>query len=258
MMGTFSRPILPAGEFGAALLDPDRATPDGAVGPDGRPDAKRFNVYRNNVVVSLTEALGQTYPAIKALLGDEYFVALARAFVSRYPPESPVLLWYGAEFADFLTAFPPLAAYPYLGDVARLEWAWLQAYHAADAQVLDPADLGAIAPQDLGAVRFVRHPAVAVLASAWPVWDLVRANRFGGGGPEKIDLSSGQSILITRPEFDVEVHLVAPGTAVLLDTLVAGGTLGEAAEQALRSFEDFSLSDCLSECLSSGAFAGLQ
>ena len=127
MRGPLALPQVNAASFGRALLDPQMATPDGLTGPDGETAPKRFNVYRNNVIVSLCEALGESFPAVKALLGEEYFRALAQAFVTAHPPVSPVLIWYGAGFADFLDVFPPLKAYPYLGDVARLEWSWLQA-----------------------------------------------------------------------------------------------------------------------------------
>ncbi|QDG75680.1 DUF2063 domain-containing protein [Labrenzia sp. PHM005] len=250
-------PKVSTGGFGDALFDPSVGTPEGVIGPDGQPDAKRFNVYRNNVVVSLCEALGETFPAIKNLLGDEYFSALARAFVMDHPPRNPVLMWYGAEFADFIAAFPPLASYPYLGDVARLEWAWGQAYHAADIPVLEPAVLGAVPPEELGSVKFVRHAAAALLTSEWPVWDLVRINRFEKGAQAEIDLSAGQTVLVTRPEFDVDVHLLLAGADEFSSCLLSGKTLGEAADAALSNNADFPLSDCLSDLLTNGAFADL-
>ncbi len=243
--------------FGTTLLDPEGGTPEGVIGPDGKPDAKRFNVYRNNVVASLCEALGDTYPAIKKLLGDEYFTALARAYVSQHPPECPVLIWFGGSFAEFIAAFPPLKPYPYLADVARLEWVWVQAYHAADAQVLDPTELGAIAPELLGGLGFVQHPAAAVVKSDWPIWDLFRVNRYDEEEQSEVDLSNSQSVLVTRPDFDVEVHLLAPAGDVFAASLFAGEKLDSAANSALQMSDDFNLSDCLSVFLSSGAFTGL-
>ncbi|POF31038.1 HvfC/BufC N-terminal domain-containing protein [Roseibium marinum] len=247
-----------SGEFGRALLDPEAAPPAGLVGPDGKAAPKRFNVYRNNVIVSLSEALGQTFPAIVSLVGDDYFNALARAFVTRHPPQSPVLMWYGGAFAGFLESFPPLAAYPYLADVARVEWAWLQAYHAADAAPLDPAALSAVAPEDVPAVRFTRHPAAAVVASKWPVLDLVRANRFATDAAAGIDLDEPQAVLVTRPDLEVGVFLLRPGGEVFLSALLEGSTLEGAAASALEKTSEFSLPDCLSDCLSSGAFTAIE
>ena len=250
-------PRVGSGEFSQAIWDPEAETPSGLTGPDGLTAPKRFSVYRNNVIVSLSEALEQTFPAIRNLLGEDYFKALARAFVVRHPPTSPVLLWYGAEFAGFIEAFPPLEAYPYLADVARVEWAWLQSYHAADAALMDPAALGSVDPEALGTVRFETHPATDLVVSRWPVWDLMRANRFEPDAEIDVDLEASQSVLITRPDYDVNLLLLRPGGDVFLNALLSGAMLGEAAASAQAQVEEFSLSDCLSDCLSNGAFKDL-
>ena len=44
-------------DFKTALFDPAVMPPAGLSDPAGRPAGKRFDIYRNNVVVSLTEAL---------------------------------------------------------------------------------------------------------------------------------------------------------------------------------------------------------
>lgn len=253
-----AKPIVSEGDFAHALLDADVSAPDGIVGPDGKPDSKRFNVYRNNVVVSLTEALSNTFPAIVSLLGDDYFSALARTYVIKHPPASPVLMWYGAEFPDFLDGFPPLADYPYLGDVARLEWAWLQSYHAKDSPVLDPATLGSVPPDNLGSVVFVPHPSAAVISSRWPVWDLVRANRFDPQAEAEIALDESQSVLVVRPDLEVDLFLLRPGGDVFVSEALNGATLNAAAEAAMKSDAGFDLSQTLSDCLSCGAFSGIE
>lgn len=258
MKGSHQSSKVAASDFGNALLDLDTPAPAGLIGPDGLNAPKRFNVYRNNVIVSLYEALGQSFPAIKTLLGEDYFNALARAFVQEHPPKSPVLLWYGAEFFDFLDAFPPLEAYPYLGDVARLEWAWLQAYHAADETPMDPGVLGNMDPEHVGLAQFEKHPATALVSSQWPVLDLARANRFQPDAAVEIDLQNPQSVLVTRPELDVDLYLLRPGGEVFVRHLLMGETLGDAAVAAQTDNEEFSLSDCLSDCLTSGAFTGLK
>jgi Putative DNA-binding domain len=258
MSAPVSLPKVGAGAFGRAVLDPESDTPSGLIGPDGSDAPKRFNVYRNNVIVSLCEALEHTFPAIKRLLGDEYFSALARAYVLQHPPKSPVLMWYGADFSDFIEAFPPLEGYAYLGDVARVELNWLQAFHAADAAPMDPALLGTIEPDRVGLVRFIRHPAASVVSSSWPIWDLARVNRFEPDNAIEIDLNRSQSVLITRPDLEVDLYLLRPGGDVFLNALFEGATLGDAAAVAQTQCQEFSLSDCLSDCLSSGAFTGLQ
>src|SRR5690349_7765390 len=104
--------------FAASLLDRGRPVPSGLTGPDGAPSEKRFSVYRNNVVVGLIDALKANFPAATRIVGEEFFRTMARAFVTRHPPVSPILLDYGAEFPDFVTGFEQAATLPYLADVA--------------------------------------------------------------------------------------------------------------------------------------------
>lgn len=244
-------------DFGAALLDAEAPTPEGIVGPDGQVAPKRFNVYRNNVIVSLTEALEQSFPAIKHLLGGEYFKALSRAFVVAHPPDSPVLLWYGGDFPDFIAAFPPLASYPYLADVGRLEWAWLQSYHATDAEILDPQVLNLVDAGRVGDFQFKIHPTTILLNSKWPILSLALANRFSIDSPPKIDMEEGQNVLVTRPEFDVQLQQVRPGMEVFFSELSHGTTLQNAATRAFERNNEFALSECLSDLLTAGAFSGV-
>ena len=72
-----------AAVFAQGLMDPARATPVDVVGPRGKAAIKRYNVYRNNVTVSLINALASTYPAVQRITGVEFFRAMAR-FHSRH------------------------------------------------------------------------------------------------------------------------------------------------------------------------------
>ena len=136
-------------DFAAALLDAERPAPEGLVGPDGEPSARRFAVYRNNVVVGLVDALADAFPAVRRIVGDEFFRAMAGAHALREPPTSPILLDYGAKFPDFIAGFPPVTGLPYLADVARIERAWREAYYAQEAEPIGPEAFSALDMADL-------------------------------------------------------------------------------------------------------------
>lgn len=122
--------------------------------------ARRMDVYRNNVAHSLHAALAARFPVIRRLVGEAFFGALAKVYVDADPPRSPVLADWGDGFAGFLDGFPPLSAYPYMGAVARVEYARGRAFHAADAPPLNPARL---AGADADTLRLGLHPSVTVL-----------------------------------------------------------------------------------------------
>jgi len=154
--------------FGDALLRPNAPCPAGLKTWNGSDPAQRFAVYRNNVIVSLVDALADSYPVVQALVGEDFFRAMAAEFARGNPPRSPVLAWYGAGFADFVADFPPAAGLPYLADVARLEWLRVEAWHAADADPLPLAEVGACLADEaaLPALRLTLHPALRLLRSA--------------------------------------------------------------------------------------------
>ncbi len=178
--------------FARALRDAAHAAPPQTMGRDGRPDARRFAVYRNNVAVGLIATIEARYPVARRLVGDEFFRAMARAFVAAAKPRSPVMIHYGADFPDFVARFEPAREIAYLAEVARLENAWVEAYHAADAPALALAALGEIDPADFGSLQFspIRPRACCVLRirpprSGPPTRGPTRRVRPNAGAPRK-------------------------------------------------------------------------
>ncbi|MDE1937954.1 MAG: putative DNA-binding domain-containing protein, partial [Alphaproteobacteria bacterium] len=198
-------------EFAGALLHAGRPIPQGLLGPDRRASAKRFSVYRNNVVVSLIEALEAAYPATRQLVGEEFFRAMARAYAVLHPPSSPIMLDYGESFAEFITVFGPARTLPYLADVARIERVWLEAYHAADAVSLAADALTAIPQDQAHNFVFEMHPSLRVVRSRYPALSIWRMN-IADGVPAPVDLEAGgEDVLVVRPEAEVEVRSLPPG-----------------------------------------------
>lgn len=203
-------------------------------------------------MTSLIEALEDGFPAVCRLLGEDYFRAVARVYAAQQPPVSPVMLEYGATFPDFLAGFEPLASLAYLPDVARIERAWLEAYHAAEATALDAAMLADIPMHRAGGIRFTFHPSLRIVRSTYPALTIWRMN-VGEGVPQRIDLSLGrEDALIVRPEAEVEVHPMPSGAADLLQALAAGQPLAQAAEAFMSAQAEFELADHLAALLEGG------
>lgn len=243
-------------EIAAALLDARLPVPQGIVDPEGRPCPQRFAVYRNNVVVALIEALEAGYPAVRRIVGEEFFREASRCYVTAHPPLSPVLLEYGGGFPEFLESFEPAYGLPYLSDVARIERAWLEAYHAADVAPLEPATLATLDPAQAGAIRFALHPSLRIVRSRYPALTIWRMN-VAGGVPRHVKLdANGEDALIVRPAAQVVVHEVPEGGADFLDALGRGDILATATDCAARHHIDFDLATHLAALLDCGAFIG--
>ncbi|HET7714088.1 MAG TPA: DNA-binding domain-containing protein [Bauldia sp.] len=257
-----SEPPLPSpaetqAQFAAALLDPGVPIPAGVVGPDGRPSSRRFGVYRNNVVSALANAVTIGFPATRRIVGEEFFRAMARAYVLAEPPTSPVLLDYGRTFPDFIARFPPAASLPYLPDVARLERLWREAYHAEDAEPLPPAAIAVLSEAELPGLRFALHPSLRVLTSRHPALTIWRMNT-SGAPVTPVDFSAAEDALIVRPGAEVEVRVVPPGGTAFVTALAEGRTLLAAAETAQAADERFDLAGNIAGLFAAGAFCGIR
>ena len=243
-------------DFANALLDPALPVPAGLVGPDGEPSQKRFAVFRNNVVAGLTETLMAAFPAVCRIVGVDFFRAMARAYVVREPPCSPILLVYGASFPDFMDSFEPAATLPYLSDVGRIERAWTEAYHSPEAVPLDPAALRAVEADQLPRVSFLLHPSVRIVRSRLPGLTIWRMN-VDGGIPAPVDLAAGgEDALVVRPAAEVEVRSMPPAGADFLNALAVGECVVEATKTAMAADNRFDLSANLAGLISAGVFVG--
>ena len=239
--------------FAAALLDARSPQPAGITTARGDADAARFAVYRNNVHVGLTGALAQRFPVTERLVGEAFFRGMARVYVQDHKPASPLMFEYGDDFPDFVGGFAPARRLVYLADVARIEVGWSRAYHAADAEALSVAALAAIAPERLAETRLARHPAAAIVTSVHPAGSIWAAHQTDPLGT--VVAGQQETVLIARPDATVNVHVLPEADAAFAAALLAGATLGEAAENALAGQPKFDFGAALVGLVTLGAFA---
>ncbi len=215
-------------DFADALRHPARAAPHGLKVWNGADPTARFNVYRNNVIVSLTNALADTYPVVCELVGEAFFRAMVREYVQEHLPKSPVMSRYGGGFADWLAAFPPVARLSYLPDIARLEWARLRAYHAADCAAETPQTMARIAcePDTHLCAKVRLHPSASILQFDSPAVSLWAAHQ-GTGRDELagIHLADRECALVARNNCEVVVVKVRPELMGTLHAIAACSTM---------------------------------
>jgi hypothetical protein len=239
-------------DFARTLLDPDLPPPDVVTAHTARQPQKRFAVYRNNVVAGLINALRAKFPATERIVGEDFFAAMARVFVTAHPPRSKILHTYGDDFGDFIARFEPAAAVPYLADVARLEAARTRAYHAADAEPLSPADFTGLDPDKIASLRLTMHPSLQILRSYHPVVTIWAMNA-GDIELGPVDVDSAEDALVLRPRLEVQVRSLPPGGAAFMKALADGFTLGDAAERASTDDPRFELTESIAGLIGSGA-----
>jgi len=167
-----------------------------------------------------------------------------------------MLFDYGADFPEFVAGFEPAAPPPYLADVARIERAWSEAYHAAEATALAPEALAAIPSDRIAEVRLAVHPSLRIVRSRWPAITIWHMN-VGDGVPGPVDLESGgDDALVVRPDAEVAVRAMPGGGAEFVAALAGGRTLAEAVESAAIADSRFDLAANLAALVEAGVFVG--
>ncbi len=239
-------------DFAAGLLNPASPVP---VHLKGRA-TRRYAVYRNNVTVGLVRAMEANFPVVRRLLGEEYFAGLAREFVRKHPPVSPLMFEYGDQFAAFVEAEGDLRDFAYLGDVARLEQQVRLSYHEADAPTLTAQDLAALSEEALFNTVLIPHPATALLASPYALHAIYTANLPSGSGHVD-DPAQAQAVLVSRPSFDVELQRLGVAQLCFFGQLLDQESLGTAAGSASIVDGDFDLGQALDVLMASGAFQAI-
>ena len=246
--------------FSGSLIRTSAPTPDDVRAPSASKKVeKRFGVYRNNVMVSLTEALMASFPTILALVGEDYFRAMTRVFISDHPPRNAMLSRYGDAFGAFLDQFAPVRDLPYLGDVARIDYAWLEAYHAKDQAPLEAAALQGVPPEQLPELLLSLHPACRFLSSPHPAYSIWAAHREDNPQEAMASLpDEAQDCLITRPQWDVMIVKLPPGGFAFVRGLAQGFPLTEAVAAAQQAHPAFDFARNLGGLLETGALTALQ
>jgi hypothetical protein len=207
-------------------------------------------IHRNNVMSGLIKVVAARFPAVRRLLGEDCFLETARRFIATEPPRSPLLLDYGDGFPEFLRRLGDNAC---IADVADLEVARGNAYHAADAVSLQAQAFAAIRAERLAGLRLTFHPSMSLLQSRFPIVSLWQAD------PESRDVAvqeHPEAVLIARPVLEVEVWNLPPGGFAFLSALRRGATIAEAAEAAMDAAADFDLAVNLSVLIKANIVIG--
>jgi hypothetical protein len=197
--------------------------------------ARGLKAYQTNGHALAERALQGAYPVLAQLLGAESFADLARALWHAQPPTRGDVAHWGEGLATFLAQDPQLQNEPYLGDVARAEWALHRCASAADAAP-DLASLARLSSEDPDGLILALAPGCAVLRSAWPVAAILGAHTEGTPSLAEAGalLRAGvaQDVLVWREGLRPRSRATLAGEADLLDALQQGAGLGPALDRA--------------------------
>lgn len=180
---------------------------------------------------------------------------MAARYVDNYPSQAPSLDDYGAHLAQFCSAFTPLQDLPYIADLAKLEWAWHRAFHAADEKGVALEALNRFSPEQQTNIQFKLKKSLSCFQFNYPISEIWTMNR--DLTPLKtIDISSGgERVIIWRNEYQVHVDVLTELEDTFLKGIKKGQTLGTIYESLLSKYGSKQLTRAWPRILSSGWLA---
>jgi hypothetical protein len=245
--------------FVAALFDEADRRVDEHIRKEGLPAGVRLDFYRNNLHEGFIKTLATGFPAIKRLVGKDYFRQLAGELLRTHPSRSGNLHHVGEPFAPFLREKFDGTQYEYLSDVAALEWAHQKALIAADATPLTADAFRDVDSAQYEQLTFELHPSCSFVKSRYPIVRIWRANQPETASDEVIDLNSGgNNVLVLRTPECVELHRLPLPQFMLFESLGSGERLGVALDRAQSVEADFDLGAALRHLLELNILIGLR
>ena len=212
--------------------------------------ADRLGVYQNNVFSALYDYLAEVYPALKGVVGTDFFKQLCHVFSANQPPQAGNIHLYGEGIASIFGDFDALIDMPYLQDLARYEWALHRAYFTAQEELIDHTT---IEQDQLLAKGIVLNPTVELLDSAFPILAIHQQSLPSYVGDVSISLQqSTDDILVCKHQQQVVSLRLSPEQMQFFEMLKKPTTLLQAIEGMVGSISQEELSEGLSLCFSHG------
>lgn len=222
-----------------ALAAEKALTPGGLehlIASDDRLSAhERLEIYANAYFFRLLDVFKEDYPALLAVIGDTNFHNLITGYLIDYPPTAPSVIHAGRHLPEFLRTHPMRERWPFLADLATLERATLEVFHAADAPPLSHEAARAIPPQNWPAIRFQLHPGAKLLDLAWAVDPLLRA--VAASAAWRTPAHRGTWILVWRTKSQVQYREVERAEYLALQLATNGATFAEACDAIVAQID---------------------
>ncbi len=205
--------------------------------PQTENQSERLAVYREGYLVRCEEALAEAFEGVQSVLGRERFQILVHNYARNYPLKSSNLNDAGIYFSKFLKVWPGVRAWPFLADLADLEWKVMRAFHAFEKAPLASAFLSKMSLEEFAMSKIYFQPSVQIAASVWPILNYWRErkkeNKF-----EDFRQASPQRVLIFRRGVEVFCELIDETQYAVLTALQNQKTIMEVLEELSSILSD--------------------
>ena len=188
----------------------------------------RVDIYANMYFYRIRDALKEDFPKTLGILGEDRFHNLVTDYLLVHPSTHWSMRYVGLQLPGFLKQHALLGTFPFLADLAAVEWAHADLFQMEDTRPVPREELAAVPPERWGDLRFRCSPAFSLLDLDWDLcglWETLESGEAADGARR-----TRQHLLVWREGFDVEHAPVDAVEADALRALLSGRTFGEICE----------------------------
>jgi Putative DNA-binding domain len=214
--------VLPTPNEGAAVI---------AAGSERLSPLDQVEVYREQFWWRHIGCLADDYPTLQAIVGTEAFAEICTRYLAAYPPKGFLLRDLGRDLSKFLETEGDRL----LVDVSKVEWAFVDAFDAADVPNLDPKTVEGISEDAWPNARLSLHPSITLVDLEFPADELRIAHRNG----ETITRPqpAPRALAIYRRDLLLYAEVLDRSAFLVLSAIASGKTLAEACTYAADAEE---------------------
>lgn len=196
---------------------------------------ERLDVYANMYFYRLRDCLKEDFVATCAVVGEANFHNLITDYLLVHPPAHFSLRYAGQHVPAFMNGHPLSESWPYLADLATLEWSITEAFDAPDAAPLTAATLATIPEDRWAMLRFAVSPSLRLLDLRWPVHEIWRQTQ-DGETPGSVE--PARTVLrVWRQDLRVFHRPIDADEHAGICALVAGASFADVCERIIEADE---------------------
>jgi hypothetical protein len=221
----------------AALSPSERHTATALLRDDARLSAiERLDIYADMYFYRIRDCLKEDFGAVCGVIGEAAFHNLVTAYLLVHPSSHFSLRYVGQHLPAFVRTHALGAQWPYLADLATLEWSILEAFDAPDAEPITAATLATIPAEGWPELRFELTPSLKLLRLEWPVHDVwARTQRQEAVG----EVYAAQTFIrVWRQNLRVFHRAIDPTQCAALEALSKAATFAQICEPIAATVGD--------------------
>jgi hypothetical protein len=187
-----------------------------------------IEVYRTDYTSRLTEALGENFESIWAVVGDEEFFKICHNYITKYPSQKRDLTFYGSKFDDFLLDHKLSLEFSFLPKLAKLEIDFWNIFHSEKFDSL--VDLNTALSDDFENLKISFPDNFKIMSWDHKLYDIWKQREDGLVESSISDYQEYQAIAIYKVDTKIQTKILSETQYQILDELMKEKTIGIALE----------------------------